>query len=187
MLAALLAFLFAACEKPDASDVTSPSGRTLLGTTAGTAAYDVDQMPPAASSDPDGWEFELLNARYSKLENFDVSLQVVTRTRALAGTTMEAWLWNEGGHVPLYWKGGTTTSYNGVFCFQFRFEDGDESLHIEDAQYYLTIGFRDQESGEWVVVKEERVAGTIPELNGEPPGEDSRVGRDLLGCPRSVI
>jgi hypothetical protein len=166
--------------------VTSPSGRSLLGTTTGTATYDVAGQPPQATSDPPGWDFFLGNARYSTLENGQASIQVATRTLAQAGTAMEMWLYS-GDSTALHWEGGDTRAYNGVFCFQLRLEDEGESLHLEDAQYHLTVAFRDLESGGYRVVKDIRVAGTPPELDGETPGPDSRVGTELLGCPRSVI
>jgi hypothetical protein len=148
--------------------------------------YEVEEEPPAALPDPDGWDFDLGNARYAKLENGQASIQVVTQLQSEPGTIMEFWLWREG-HKPLHWRGGQTTPYNGVLCFQLRLEDNDESLRLDNEQYYFTMGFRDMTSGEWVVVKQQRVAGTVPRLSGSTPGEDSRVGRDLLGCPRSVI
>lgn len=184
---ALLALVVAGCESPDASDVTSPSGRALLGTTSGTATYESDSTPPQPIEDAEGWEFFLGNARYETLENEQASLQVVTRTTSQAGATMEVWVWRDG-QTALHWQSGTTTRYDGVFCFQFRLEDDGESLQLEPReQYYLTMAFRDEESGDYVAVQEIRVAGVVPELGGEAPGEDSRVGSELLGCPRSVI
>lgn len=184
---ALLALLVVGCESPDASDATSPSGQALLGTTSGAATYESDSTPPEPKADPEGWEFFLGNARYETLENEQASLQVVTRTTSQAGATMEVWLWREG-QTALHWQSGTTNRYDGVFCFQFRLEDDGESLQLEQReQYYLTMAFRDQESGEYVVVQEIRVAGVVPELDGKVPGQDSRVGSELLGCPRSVI
>lgn len=187
LFAFLVVAVLVACDKPDASHVTSPSARSLLGTTMGAAVYEAEGEPPAATTDSEGWEFQLGNARYSTLENGETSIQVVTRLVASPGATMEFWVWNEAGHIPLYWSGGTSAPYNGVFCFQILLEDGEESLHFEDEQYYLTVGFRNQESGEWEVVKRQRIAGGVPRLEGEIPDGDSEVGTGLLGCPRSVI
>jgi hypothetical protein len=51
----------------------------------------------------------------------------------------------------------------------------------------MTVAFRDPAMDEPVVAQSIRVAGTPPQLEGEPPGAASEVARDLLGCPRSVI
>lgn len=99
---------------------------------------------------------------------------------------MEIWI-HAGNEAVLHWIGGETRRYNGVVCFQLRLEDEGASLQLVDAQYFLTIAFRDTASDEYVVVQEERVAGTLPGLEGKEPGPGSRVGSDLLGCPRSVI
>ncbi len=127
------------------------------------------------------------NVRYSSLENRQASLQVVTRLVSQDDATMEFWLWREG-HTALHWTSeGATSQYNGVFCFQVRLEDEGESLRLDPEQYYFTVGFRDEESGEWLTVQTIRVAGSVPELDGTTPGSQSRVGSELLGCPRAVI
>jgi len=175
-----------ACEKPDASDVTSPSARSLLGTTSGTATYSVTEQLPPLQADAEGWMLDLGNARFSTLENGQASIQVVTQIQARDGATMELWF-HDGDESALHWIGGESARYDGVVCFQLRLEDGDESLQLADTQYWLTMAFRDTATGEYVVVQEERVAGTLPRLEGTPPGPGSRVGSELLGCPRSVI
>ena len=187
LLFAALALFAAGCNKPDASDVTSPSARSLLGTTTATSVtYAGTEAPPAVTGMPGDWEFQLGNARYSKLENDQAAIQVVTRTTAEAGFVMDIWLWREGD-VPLQWSGGLTSPYDGVMCFQLRLEDGGEAAQLAREQYYLTIGFREATSEEYTVVQSIEVAGTVPELDGALPGEGSRVGSELLGCPRSVI
>lgn len=181
--------LLVACEKPDASDVTSPSARSLIGTTSATTVlFDIDEAPPAATADPEGWDFFLGNVRYGKLENQQPAVQVVTRVQSQEGAVMDFWIWREG-HTALKWSGGESIEYNGVMCFMLRLEEGDESVHLGPGQeqYYFTIGFRDADTGDYVVVKTIEIAGTVPQLDGETPGLDSRVADTLLGCPRSVI
>lgn len=188
-LIAIAALVLVACDKPDASDVTSPSARSLLGTTAATSVvFEVDEQPPAVTSDPEGWDFFLGNVRYGKLENQQSALQVVTRIESREGAVVDFWVWREG-HTALKWSGGESTRYNGVMCFMLRLEDAGESVHLGPGQeqYYFTMGFRDAETGEYAVVKTIDIAGTVPQLDGDTPGPDSRVGNTLLGCPRSVI
>lgn len=188
-LVLVLAALLAACEAGDEEDLTSPSARALLGSTSGTPSYEVDNDRPEPTDGDEDWEFTLNNARYERLEDRSRSIQVVTRLQSDPGTRMEMWLWTEGGHTPYHWVSeGTTGSYNGVLCFQLRLEDreADESdavMQLETEQYHLTIGFRDEETGEWVEVKDQRVAGTVPDLAGPVPGAESQVGRELIGCP----
>jgi len=182
----LLLVAASACEKPDASDVTSPSALSLLGTTRGAATYGVTGPLPPLQADAEGWVLDLGNARFATLENGQASIQVVTQIQALNGAAMELWV-HSGEESVLHWVGGETERYNGVVCFQLRLEDGDESLQLADTQYWLTMAFRDTATGEYVVVQEERVAGTLPRTDGALPGPGSRVGSELLGCPRSVI
>jgi hypothetical protein len=188
-LIAVVGLVLAACEKPDASDVTSPSARSLLGTTAATSVvFDVDEQPPAATDDPEGWDFFLGNVRYGKLENQQPAIQVVTRIQSQEGAVMDFWIWREG-HTALKWSGGESIDYNGVMCFMLRLEEEGESVHLGSGQeqYYFTMGFRDANTGEYAVVKTIEIAGTVPQLDGETPGPESRVADTLLGCPRSVI
>lgn len=188
-LISVAALVLVACDKPDASDVTSPSARSLLGTTAATSvAFEVDEQPPPATADPEGWDFFLGNVRYGKLENQQAAIQVVTRIESREGAVVDFWVWREG-HTALKWTGGESTPYNGVMCFMLRLEDAGESVHLGPGQeqYYFTMGFRDPVSNEYLVVKSINIAGTVPQLEGDTPGPDSRVGNTLLGCPRSVI
>lgn len=184
--AVVATLLIAACEKPDASDVTSPSARTLLGTTTGVVAYSPGDAPPAPTPDPQGWEVRFENARFSKLENGQHSIQVVLQIESRPGPPMEFWL-TSGDSTVLHWSGGSAHSYNGVVCFQLRLEEDAEALALGPGPHEMTIAFGDPGIGEPVVAKTQRVAGTVPELKGSPPGPESRIGRELLGCPRQVI
>lgn len=188
-LVLILAAVLAGCDDGDEEDLTSPSGRALLGSTDGTPSYEVDSDRPAATEGDEDWQFTLNNARYERFEDRSRSIQVVTRLQSAAGARMEMWLWTEDGHTPYHWVSeGTTGRYNGVFCFQLRLEEREAEeagavMQLENEQYHLTIGFRDEGTDEWVMVKEQRVAGTVPDLEGPAPEPDSQIGRELVGCP----
>lgn len=184
-LAALAALVLFACEKPDASHVTSPSALSLLGVAEGDVRLAAIPTPPGPRDAP-GWEFDLGNARFSTLENGTPSIQVVTRIRAQPGATMEMWI--VGAEGPRYfWRGGSTRMYDGTFCFQLALvNDAGEALQLRDGEEYrLVIGFVDPVTGAPLVVKSVRIAGRPPVLDEYPAARS--VGEQLLGCPRSVI
>lgn len=185
-LAVLVSVLFAACAKPDASAVTSPSGLALIGTTTGNASYEPEGEPPAPVPSPKGWEFELGNVRFSKLEDGAPALQIVTQVQSQAGTVMEFWISGSDGPL-LRWSGGSTRRYNGVFCFQLRLQQDGQALALHGAPYSFTMLFRDPATGQPVVSETINIAGFQPKYEGAAPTPGSRVARDLLGCPRSVI
>ena len=178
--------LLAACEKPDASHVTSPSAKALVGTTTGNVAYDPPDPAPPETPNPTGWDVRLENARFSKLENGRHSIQVVLQVESRAGPGMEIWLSDEQRTV-VRWSGGSARPYDGVVCFQLQLEDEAAALDLGDGPHALTLAFRDPGSGEVVVARTIRVAGEPPGLHGGTPATDSDVVRELLGCPRSVI
>jgi hypothetical protein len=186
VLAAFLLLAGAACEKPDASDVTSPSARTLLGTTAGNVAYGPPEAPPQKTLAPGDWRFDIGNARFSRLENDAAAIQVVDTIRSFPGFGFEVWLDN-GEATIARWSGGSTRRYSGTLCFQLRLQDGPEMLTLPPGGYTITLVYRDPGSGEVVAAHRIPVAGTPPSATGEAPRRDSRIFRDLLGCPRSVI
>jgi hypothetical protein len=179
--------VFAACEKPDASDTTSPSAIALVGSATGNVAYNPPERPPELPSVPAGWKFDVGNARFSSLENGVPSIQVVTEIKSQPGPGMEVWLADESG-TTVRWSGGSARPYNGVVCFQLRLQDKGESLSLSpSAHYTLTILFRDPGTGDIVAGQTIALAGRPPVLNGSLPAQGSAVARDLLGCPRSVI
>jgi len=182
----LLALVLGACEKPDASDVTSPSAKALIGTTTGNVAYRPPDVPPDVVPNPEGWDVRLENARFSELENGDEAIQVVMQVQSERGPGFEVWLTDAEG-TALRWTAGSAQEYDGVVCFQLRLESENEALDLVDGPYEMTVAFRDPAMDEPVVAQSIRVAGTPPQLEGEPPGGASEVARDLLGCPRSVI
>jgi hypothetical protein len=186
VVVALFAVLFVACNKPDASDVTSPSARALIGTATGNVAYRPPDAPPETVANPEGWDVRLENARFSELENGDESIQVVLQVQSQRGPGFEVWLTDAEG-TALRWTAGSAEEYDGVVCFQLRLESDEEVLELADGPHELTVAFRDPAIGSPVVAQSIRVAGTPPQLDGATPGEASEVARDLLGCPRSVI
>lgn len=187
VLLAFAAIALAACEKPDASDVTSPSARILIGTTDGNVAYNPPETPPEPIEDPPGWRFQLGNARYATLENGENSIQVVTDIQSQQGLGMELWITGPEGAV-YRWSGGSTRTYNGVVCFQLRLNHENEAMPLEAGKaYQLTMAFRDPGTSEVLVAKRIEIAGFTPSLTGQLPAATSEVGSVLLGCPRSVI
>ncbi len=186
---ALLAVLFAACEKPDASYVTSPSVLAILGTTEGTPDYAPEGLPPDAIADSGDWTFDLGNARYEELENFTPSIQVVSVlvTKETAAR-MEMWI-DDGTSTVWHWKAGPAAPYSGTLCFQLALSDDESAMPLQvDVQYTLTIGFFG-EDGQPLSIKAVEIAGITPHgLSDKPlPGPESRVGRVALACPRTPL
>ncbi|MGE5597417.1 MAG: hypothetical protein ACM3S1_15430 [Hyphomicrobiales bacterium] len=191
-VAALAALLFAACEKPDASETTSPSAQAMLGTTEGAVAINPPGEPPAPKPPPEGWSFDLGNVRFSKLENEHASLQVVTQIIArpdesVPGPGMEIWI--TGPEGPIYhWSGGETRAYDGVLCYQLEIQSDTEAIPFQpDKDYTFTMAFVDPLDGHLVMSSTIQIAGRAPVLPPATPGPESSVGKVLLGCPRSVI
>jgi hypothetical protein len=179
--------LLAACEKPDASDTTSPSVEALLGTSTGNVAYAPPEAPPSDVPNPDRWDVRLENARFSELENGAASIQVVLQMETQTGPYgFEVWLASASGTV-MRWSGGSSHHYDGVVCFQLLLEDAGEALQLGEGQHTMTVAFREPDAPQALVAQSQRVAGTPPKLDGSPPSGQSQVGRTLLGCPRSVI
>lgn len=175
-----------ACEKPDASHVTSPSARALTGVTTGNVAYRPAGTAPEPIDDPEGWDVRLENTRFGRLENGDASIQVVMQVQARRGPAFEIWIEDARGTV-LRWSGGSARPYNGVVCFQLRLEAGGEALPLSDGPYEMTVAFREPDAPQPLAARSLQITGTPPRLEGSDPGAASEVARDLLGCPRSVI
>lgn len=181
-----VAAVVSACEKPDASYVTSPSALALLGTTEGEVRTASIPPPPRLTSEAPGWDFDLGNARFSKLENDVPSIQVVTQVISQPGAQMQMWLFSGGAPV-FYWEGGTTRGYNGVVCFQLALASGSQTIPLGSEEHSLRIAFVDRKTGVPLVAKEVRIAGFVPELSRTFPEGAEPPGVKLLGCPRSVI
>jgi hypothetical protein len=175
-----------ACEKPDASNTTSPSARSLLGTTAGRVIYHVPELPPDPVTPPSGWAYELGNVRYEKLENGTHAIIVVGQLSAKIGPDMEIWLADKDETVAK-WFGASSHGYDGVICWQQKLEANGEALVLNPGvQYTLTVAFRDPGDGGIVLARRVEVKGNVPNVKGTEPTEDSAVFRDLLGCPRGT-
>lgn len=188
-LAALLvalAPLSASCQKPDASNTTSPSILALVGVSEGNITYADAGSPPPDTPAPAGWQFDLGNVRFSKLENEQRSLQIVTTVQAKPGPALELWMTGPGGNI-FRWSGGSTRNYDGVVCFQVRLENETESLPLGPGAYAFTMAFRDPADGEVVVAKTVTIAGFAPASRKPAPATGSSVARDLLGCPRAPV
>jgi hypothetical protein len=189
LLLALASVLFlAACEKPDASFTTSPSAQTLLGTTTGNVSFNPAEVPPGEHAPPTGWHFDVGNARFSQLEQGDASIQLVMLMSAKPGPAFELWFERDGQPV-VRWSGGSAHAYNGSVCFQLQLKDKakGEALTLGPGSYSIVLAFRDPGTGEIVAAKRIPVVGTIPKLKGTDLPSGTRVFRDLLGCPRSVV
>lgn len=172
-----------ACEKPDASNVTSPSALALLGTTSGTATYAVTDPPPTAEEPPPGWQMELGNARFTELEDGTPALMVVSQLKAKAGATMELRLLAATGGTVARWAGGVTRTYDGTVCFQLRLATGTEALPLlEGSKYTFEVVFRD--SAGVIFARIADVTHFAPARALPGPTDGSPVFRDLLGCPR---
>ncbi len=180
------ALIAAACEKPDAAHVTSPSVRALLGTTEGNVRYESFTPPPPDTPAPDGWSVDLGNVRFEHLENGAPTIQVVTQISSSPGPGMALWL--SGPEGPVWqWSGGTAREYNGVVCFQVRVEEDGAVVPLGEGPLKFTMAFVEQESGEVIVAKTIDVAGFVPDLEGPLPGPEADAGRVLLGCPRAPV
>jgi hypothetical protein len=184
-LCVALALLSGACDKPDASLTTSPSARTLLGTTTGTAAFGLEEAPPPPMAALSAWRLDMSLARFGKLENGVPALEVMFQAITQPGAALEVWLESAGGTVAR-WSGGRTVQYNGVVCFQLPLEGGGASVPLAQGEYHVTVAFRSPD-GLVTAAAAQRVTHNVPGLSGPLPRDGSSpVFRDLLGCPRGT-
>lgn len=186
VLLLLSAIALVACEKKDASFQTSPSAKSLLGSTSGNVVYATDEKAPAAVDGPSDWKFELGNARFQPLENGTHAIIVTSQLNSRAGPAMEVWLSDD--QVTLArWSGGIARKYDGVICWQQKIEEGNEALQLDPAKKYtITVAFRDVASNAVVLARQTEVKGNVPVLKGSQPAVGSEVFRELLGCPRGT-
>ena len=188
------ALLLAACEKPDASHLTSPSAESLVGTSSGNVALSPPERAPDAVAPPPGWNVVFETALFTELENGTDSLRIILSAQTQAGKGFEVWLSNDKGAVAR-WSGGSSQKYNGVVCFQIPLTTKTkdkatgvttvEATPLDPGNYHATIVFRDVDSGP-VVSQVRKVTGQTPKLKGAVPGPKSDVFRLLLGCPRGT-
>ncbi len=183
--AVLLALLLAACESPDVSYRTSPSARSMLGgITGGGVLYSIPELPPEPVDAPDGWSFELGNARYEELQNGTPSIQVTNQITTKPGSSMEIWLSNADETIAK-WSGGNVQNYSGVVCWQMELKEDDVILPLKVGEKYsLTIAFRDLEDGGVVAAQRVEIRNDVPKLEGTPAQTGSDVFKHLLACPR---
>ncbi len=178
-----LAGLFlVACEKPDASYVTSPSLKTLIGTTTGNTAFNAPEMAPGPVEPPANWEVNFDLARWARLENEHPSLEILMQVRTHPGTGFELWLTHEGKTVAR-WSAGSTNSYTGTVCFQLELQKDGEAVPLGDGKHEATIVFRDPE-GAPVAAQRLTVTNTTPKLEGAVPAQSSDLFREALACRR---
>lgn len=186
VFAALMTLATIACEKPDASFTTSPSVRTLIGQTSGNVSYAPGGPAPLEVPAPNGWRVDVGSARFSKLERGEHAIQVVMQIGTQPGVAMEVWL-ERDGEALVRWSGGSSSRYNGTLCFQVLLAEKGEALTAGEGTATLVLAFRDPGTEQFVVSRRMAVAGSAPKLIGTSPSSTSRIFRDLLGCPRSVI
>ena len=182
VVTALLAFAFSACEKPDKSYVTSPTVKTLVGTTTGEVAFNPPETAPPEQTPPERWEVEFGLARFGELENGTPALELVAQVATRPGAGMEIWLETEGRTVAR-WTAGSTGVYVGTVCFQLELERDGEAVPLGPGLHEATLTFRDPASGV-VGARKLTVTHTTPKLEGTVPGPESAVFRDALACRR---
>jgi hypothetical protein len=182
----LVGLVSTACEKPDASFTTSPSVRALIGQTSGNVSYAPAVPSPAEVAAPHGWRVDVGSARFSTLERGEHAIQVVMQISTQPGASMEVWL-ERDGEALVRWSGGSSVHFNGTLCFQVLLAEKGEALPLAGGKETLVLAFRDPGTEQLVVARRMPVAGVVPSVTGAIPGPGSRVFRDLLGCPRSVI
>lgn len=184
MIAALVLLGASACEHPDTSFKTSPSVRTLLGTTTGYVVLNPPEQPPATKDPANGWRAELGLAMFTRLDNGTPAIQVVMDLRAQPGAGMEIWLAKQGGQPVAHWSAGTTRTYGGTVCFQLATQENGEMLPLDPpSPYEMTVAFLDP-NGNILASSASRVTGLTPHLQGTPPAAGSKVFSLAYACPQ---
>jgi hypothetical protein len=178
----LLGLLAVGCEKPDRSYVTSPTLKTLIGTTTGNVAFDAQETPPPPQEPAEGWEVNFGLARFSELENGHAALQIVGQVDTNPGAGFELWITTEGRTVAR-WSGGSTANFVGTICFQLELEGDGEAVPLGAGKHTATMVFRDPGSGV-IAARVLGITNTTPRLQGNPPALGSEVFSEALACPR---
>lgn len=176
------AVMLAACEKPDASYVTSPPVKTLLGTTTGNTAFNAPETPPEPKDPPHGWHVEFGLARWTKLENDVPALQIIMQVATHPGAGMELWI-TDGDRTVARWSAGSTSSLTGTVCFQLELERDGEAVPLGTGTHTATLVFREP-AGEVLVARKLDITSNVPHLKGAVPAQGSEVFREALACPR---
>jgi len=177
--------LGSACEKPDASLETSPSVRTLLGTTTGNRIMSPPGQPPAPKDPPANWQESLALATWTELENGIPALQVVLEVKSHEGAGMDIWLTKDSGEPVVEWSGGHTETYGGTVCFQFSTQQDGQALPLDPASgYRLTVAFIDIASGDVISSRQAKITNETPKLTGSAPQQGSKVFSEVYACRR---
>jgi len=179
---AILALALIACEKPDASYVTSPSLKTLIGTTTGNVAFNPPEAAPAPKAPAEDWRLDFGLARFTELENGNAAIEFVSQVATRPGAGFELWLESADG-VAARWSAGSTAAYVGTLCFQLELQGGTESVPIGPGPHAVTLVFREP-GGEPLAARRLTVTNTTPHLTGATPAATSAVFRDALACRR---
>lgn len=182
VLLCLLALAFAACEKPDASYTTSPTIKTMLGTTTGNTAFNAPESPPPAQDPVKPWDVDFGLARWTELENGSPALEIVMQVETRPGAGMELWIENEG-HTVARWSGGSTAILVGTVCFQLELQGEGEAVPLGTGVHTATLVFRDPGSGV-VAARKLDITHNVPKLEGSVPSQGSEVMREALACRR---
>ncbi len=178
----VLALGFGACEKPDKSYVTSPTLKTLIGTTFGNTAFNAPETAPEAKDPPSKWQLDFGLARWAELENGSPALEIVAQVATRPGAGFELWIESEGKTVAR-WSAGSTTTFVGTVCFQLELEKDGEAVPLGAGPHTATMAFRDPSSG-IVTAQKLQVTNFTPKLVGAEPSPGSEVFREALACPR---
>lgn len=175
--------LFAACEKPDASYVTSPSMKALIGTATGNVAFNPPETAPQPVDEPDRWDVNFDLARFTTLENDSPALEVLMQVETRPGYGFELWISGEDGKTVARWSAGSTAVYNGTACFQLELQRDGEAVPLPQGKYEATVVFRDPE-GPVLTAKRLAITNFTPKLEGATPGPESEVFKEAWACRR---
>lgn len=181
---AVASLLLVACEKPDASYVTSPSIKALIGTTTGNVAFDPPETAPEATSgNPAKWDVRFNLARFTELENGEPAIEILMQVETRPGYGFEFWVSGEDGKTVARWSAGSTNDYNGTACFQLDLQRDGEAVPLPQGKYHATIAFRDPE-GPVLVAKRIEITNFTPKLSGTVHGPESEVFKEAWACRR---
>ncbi len=174
--------LLSGCERSDKSYATSPTAKTLLGTTTGNTAFNEPEIAPEPKAPPEGWFVEFGLARWTELENGSPALEIVMQIGTQSGAGMELWITHERETVARWW-GGSTTKMTGTVCFQLELERDGEAVPLREGTHQATLAFREP-NGELIAADRLDVTHRVPELEGGVPERGSEVFREAFACKR---
>ena len=179
---AVFALFAVACGRPDRSYTTSPTLKTLIGTTTGNVAYGPPESVPEPKDPPERWQLKFGLARWSELENGSPALEIVGQVATRPGAGFELWLESADG-VAARWSGGSTAAYVGTVCFQLELAREGEAVPIGSGPHRVTIAFREPVDGV-IAASALTVTNETPELSGTTPAQGSEVFSEAFACRR---